>query len=72
MDIDTVIAFWVKWCLPSFVIVMLGIGYVGAGMVENDAQIRVATACQQVRTGVAGVTATVTITRGKTSRKFKC
>lgn len=69
MDIDTVIAFWAKWCLPAFAIVMLGIGYFGAGMSEGDAQFRVATSCQELR---AEATGTVTITRGNTSRKFEC
>lgn len=69
MDIDTVIAFWVKWCLPSFVVVMLGVGYFGAGLSEGEAQMRVADACQNVRMGATG---TVTITRGNTSRTFKC
>jgi len=69
LDIDTVISFWVKWCLPSFVVVMLGLGYFGSGMVKGDAQLRVMTACQEVRTGAAGI---VTITQGNTIQKYEC
>ena len=69
MDIDTVISFWLKWCLPSFVIVMLGVGYTGAGVVKNDAQLRVMISCQEVRTGDTGI---VTVTQGNTTQKYEC
>jgi len=69
LDIDTVISFWLKWCLPSFVVVMLGVGYFGEGMVKNDAQLRVMIACQEVRTGDTGI---VTITQGNTTQKYEC
>ena len=67
MDIETVISFWVKWCLTPFVVVMLGVGYYGSGMTAADPQFRVATACKETQTE-----ATVTITRGNSSRKFEC
>ena len=69
MDIDTAIKFFVKWCLSSFTVVMLAVGYYGSGAAESDAQLRVANSCKLVR---GDAEATVTITRGNKSQQYDC